>query len=38
LPIPEQEQVYGRIMQILPERVDINADIDVHLARRRGAL
>lgn len=35
LPISEQEQVYGRIMQVLPDTVDINADITVHLARRR---
>jgi SAM-dependent methyltransferase len=37
LPIPEREQVYGRILQVLPETVEINADITVHLARRRGA-
>jgi len=30
----EQEQVYGRIMQVLPETVEIAADIAVHLARR----
>jgi hypothetical protein len=35
LPASEQEQVYGRIMQVLPERVEIAADITVHLARRR---
>jgi SAM-dependent methyltransferase len=35
LPAPEQEQVYRRIMQILPENVEIAADITVHLARRR---
>jgi SAM-dependent methyltransferase len=36
LPASEQEQVYSRIMQILPETVEIAADITVHLARRRG--
>jgi SAM-dependent methyltransferase len=34
LPASEQEQVYGRILQVLPERVEIAADIIVHLARR----
>jgi SAM-dependent methyltransferase len=34
LPASVQEQVYSRIMQVLPERVDIAADIIVHLARR----
>ena len=36
LPAAEQEQVYSRIMQVLPDRVEIAADITVHLARRRG--
>jgi SAM-dependent methyltransferase len=35
LPTSEQEQVYSRIRQVLPERVEIAADITVHLARRR---
>lgn len=35
LPISEQEQVYSQIMQVLPETVEIAADITVHLARRR---
>jgi SAM-dependent methyltransferase len=35
LPASEQEQVYGRIMQVLPETIEIAADITVHLARRR---
>jgi SAM-dependent methyltransferase len=35
LPASEQEQVYRRIMQVLPETVEIAADITVHLARRR---
>lgn len=34
LPPSEQEQVYSRIMQVLPDRVEIAADITVHLARR----
>jgi hypothetical protein len=35
LPAPEQEQVYSQIMQVLPETVEVAADIMVHLARRR---
>ena len=35
LPTSQQEQVYSRIMQVLPETVEIAADITVHLARRR---
>lgn len=35
LPGSEQEQVYGQIMQVLPETVEVVADITVHLARRR---
>jgi hypothetical protein len=35
LPTLEQEQVYSRIMQLLPEMVEIAADITVHLALRR---
>ena len=35
LPASEQEQVFSRIMQVLPETVEIAADITVHLARRR---
>jgi SAM-dependent methyltransferase len=35
LPPSEQEQIYGLIMQVLPERVEVSADITVHLARRR---
>lgn len=35
LPTSEQEQAYSRIMQVLPETIDIHADIVVHLARRR---
>jgi SAM-dependent methyltransferase len=34
LPASEQEQVYSRIMQVLPDWVEIAADITVHLARR----
>jgi SAM-dependent methyltransferase len=35
LPISTQEQVYSRILRVLPETVEIDADITVHLARRR---
>ncbi len=35
LPTSEQEQVYDRILRVLPERVEVAADITVHLARRR---
>jgi SAM-dependent methyltransferase len=34
LPAPEREQVYGRIMRVLPDTVEIAADLTVHLARR----
>jgi SAM-dependent methyltransferase len=34
LPAAEREQVYGQIMHVLPDRVEIAADITVHLARR----
>jgi hypothetical protein len=37
LPTSQQEQVYSQIMQVLPETVEIAADITVHLARRRVA-
>jgi SAM-dependent methyltransferase len=35
LPTSNQDQVYRRIMQVLPDTVEIAADITVHLARRR---
>jgi SAM-dependent methyltransferase len=35
LPPADQDQIYGRIMQVLPEHVEVAADITVHLARRR---
>lgn len=35
LPASQQEQVYSRILQVLPDTVEIAADIFVHLARRR---
>ena len=35
LPTSEQEQIFCRITQVLPETVEITADITVHLARRR---
>ncbi len=38
LPAWEQEEVYSQIMQVLPETVEIAADITVHLARRRREL
>ncbi|MFJ8861602.1 class I SAM-dependent methyltransferase [Streptomyces sp. NPDC102451] len=34
LPAREREQVFGRIMRVLPETVEIDADLTVHLARR----
>jgi SAM-dependent methyltransferase len=34
LPSAEQELVYSLIMQVLPETVEITADVFVHLARR----
>lgn len=34
LPASQQEQLYSRIMQVLPETVEIAADITIHLARR----
>jgi hypothetical protein len=36
LPTLQQEQVYSRIMRVLPATVEIAAEIFVHLARRRG--
>ncbi len=35
LPAKEQEQVYSQIMRILPDTVEMAADLTVHLARRR---
>ncbi|MFI6355265.1 class I SAM-dependent methyltransferase [Streptomyces sp. NPDC050743] len=35
LPFSEQEQVFGQIMRVLPETVELVADVTVHLARRR---
>ncbi|MYR41065.1 methyltransferase domain-containing protein [Streptomyces sp. SID5910] len=37
LPAPEREQVFHRILRVLPDRVDMTADLTVHLARRRAA-
>lgn len=34
LPAAEQEQVFGRILGVLPETVEITADLTVHTARR----
>ena len=38
LPGWQREQVFERIMGVLPETVDVNADITAHLARRRPQL
>ena len=35
LPVAVQEQVFGEILAVLPRRVEINADLTLHLARRR---
>ncbi len=35
LPTSTQEQAYAAISQVLPEQVDVTADITVHLARRQ---
>lgn len=35
LPAARQQQVFSQIMRVLPETVEITADITVHLARRR---
>lgn len=34
LPMPAREQVFDRILRVLPERVSVVADITLHLARR----
>ncbi|MEV0461011.1 hypothetical protein [Catellatospora methionotrophica] len=34
LPPADQEQVYQRILRVLPDTVEIDADITAHLARR----
>jgi SAM-dependent methyltransferase len=36
LPASQQQQMYGRIVRVLPDTVEVSADITVHLARRRG--
>ncbi|RAO53452.1 putative methyltransferase [Micromonospora saelicesensis] len=35
LPTSKQEQVFAQIEQVLPETVELSADVIVHLARRR---
>ncbi|WP_444951234.1 class I SAM-dependent methyltransferase [Micromonospora ureilytica] len=35
LPTSTQEQVFSQIEQVLPETVELSADVIVHLARRR---
>ncbi|HEY6492681.1 MAG TPA: class I SAM-dependent methyltransferase [Trebonia sp.] len=37
LPTAAREEAFRRIMRVLPETVEVAADITVHLARRRGA-
>ncbi len=37
LPVPEQDRVLKQITQVLPQAVEVVADITVHLARRRSA-
>lgn len=37
LPAPVREQAYAEIRQVLPETVEIAADVIVHLARRAGS-
>lgn len=36
LPASQREQVYDRIKRVLPERIEVAADVTIHLARRRG--
>jgi hypothetical protein len=35
LPAAQREQVLARTLQVLPEQVDVHADVILHLARRR---
>jgi hypothetical protein len=35
LPAAQREQVLARTLQVLPEQVDVQADVILHLARRR---
>ncbi|MFD8229369.1 class I SAM-dependent methyltransferase [Streptomyces massasporeus] len=35
LPLPERQQAFSRILRALPDRVEMTADITLHLARRR---
>ncbi len=35
LPWSEQEQVFSQIRRVLPDTVELIADLTVHLARRR---
>jgi SAM-dependent methyltransferase len=37
LPSSQREQLFGRILQVLPPSVELAADITVHLARRKGS-
>jgi SAM-dependent methyltransferase len=36
LPAADQDEIFSRILRVLPETVEVNADIIAHLARRRG--
>ena len=36
LPPSQQQEVFSQILRVLPETVEMTADITVHLARRRG--
>ena len=35
LPPSQQQEVFSQILRVLPETVEMTADITVHLARRR---
>ena len=35
LPVPDRERVLGLVLAALPDRVDLAADLTLHLARRR---
>jgi len=38
LPPADRDQVFRRILQVLPETVEVDAEITVHLARRNSTL
>ncbi|MFJ7181257.1 hypothetical protein ACIQXA_33815 [Streptomyces massasporeus] len=35
LPLPERQRAFSRILRVLPDRVEMTADITLHPARRR---